>query len=315
MNKNGEIVQRIESHYVGNDCIQIMAPYRNSLTVFDKNGITYRSFDGEEAVNKYLLDERRKQFPYSNIPSFIAKKVLKKYKYHNELFNFEEPYIRIVDGLIVKSFAIKDGKEALLLNKMLLANENTKYLTRKELDDMAIQPSGNNEEHLYIMKGNGEFYKPNDPMIFPDEDKIVEWSKNILRRQIEKYKRTVEDDYGNLHFDKFGIECFEKTIENLKVEDLPSEIKFTDDNMLFIRTNGNDIKLEGINVTFLGPDRYKVITYDLPIKKYNLGNLRTLVSNIKTTSEPNISTKLNPGIPKSDIEENIKLVKRLKEGK
>lgn len=312
MNKNGEIVQRIESHYVGDDCIQIMAPYRNSLTVFDKKGITYRSFDGEETINKYLLDERRKQFPYHDIPSYTAKRGLKKYKYHNELFNFEEPYVRMVDGLFIESFVVKDGKEALLLNKILIAKDDTKFISRSELDDLAKQPSSNNEEHLYVMKGNGEFYKP-DEIIFPDEETILKWSKNVLRNQIEKYKKsTIDAEYGPHHIDVFGVECFLKSIDNLKLEDLPSGIRFTDKNMLFIRTNGNDIKMECYNVEFIRPDRYKVDIYSIPIKKYSLDSLRSLVTNIKTTSEPTISPKLNPGIPKEIITKNEELVKKLK---
>lgn len=312
MNKNGEIVQRIESHYVGDDCIQVMAPYQNSLTVLDKNDIIFRSHNGEETVNKYITDERRKQFPYHDIPSFNAKRGFKKYRYHNELFNFEEPYVRIVDGMFIESFAVKDGKEALLLNKILIAKDDTKFLSRSELDDLIKQPSSNNPGHLYVMKGNLELYKP-DEIIFPDETTILKWTKNILRGQIEKYRESaIEDEYGTHHINAFGLDCFEKTIDNLKLEDLPSGVRICDKNILIIRTDGNDIKLQGINVEFMRPDRYKVDFYDIPIRKYTLDNLRTIVTNIKTTSEPTINPRLNPGIPKETITKNEELVKKLK---
>ena len=81
---------------------------------------------------------------------------------------------------------------------------------------------------------------------------------------------------------------------------------------MIIRTDGNDIKLQGINVEFMRPDRYKVDFYNIPIRKYTLDNLRTIVTNIKTTSEPTINPRLNPGIPKETITKNEELVKKLK---
>lgn len=41
MKKITEIVQKIESHYVGDDCVQIMAPYKNEITIFNKDGILF----------------------------------------------------------------------------------------------------------------------------------------------------------------------------------------------------------------------------------------------------------------------------------
>lgn len=43
MKKVSEIVQRVERQYVGDDCIQIMIPYRNAITVLNQDGILFHS--------------------------------------------------------------------------------------------------------------------------------------------------------------------------------------------------------------------------------------------------------------------------------
>ena len=103
MKKASEVVKRVQSYYVGEDCIQVMLYYKKNLTILNKDGIIYSHENGPHAsINKYVEDERRKQFPYSNIPTHYKKKVLVgKVNCTNQLLNFEEPYIRISDGGIV----------------------------------------------------------------------------------------------------------------------------------------------------------------------------------------------------------------------
>ena len=54
-------------------------------------------------VNKYLEDERRKQFPYSNIPTHFSKIKFKKVIYTNQLLDFEKPYIIVVMDIFLKA--------------------------------------------------------------------------------------------------------------------------------------------------------------------------------------------------------------------
>ena len=41
MKKINEFVQKIKSHYVGNDCVQVMIPYQNALTIVSPDGMLY----------------------------------------------------------------------------------------------------------------------------------------------------------------------------------------------------------------------------------------------------------------------------------
>ena len=74
MKNVSEIVQRIEKQYIGDDCIQIMIPYRNAVTVLNQEGILFHSkIDSDLYINKYLQDERRKSFPYSKYTNSLFK--------------------------------------------------------------------------------------------------------------------------------------------------------------------------------------------------------------------------------------------------
>ena len=74
MKKTNEIIQRIKSCYVADDCIQIMTPYRDGITILSQDDILFHyKKNSNYYINKYLQDERRKQFPYSNIPTHYSR--------------------------------------------------------------------------------------------------------------------------------------------------------------------------------------------------------------------------------------------------
>ena len=60
MKKVNKVVQRIKSHYTGNDCVQVMAAYKDNLTILSKDGISYyQEKNTDFYINKYLNDDRR----------------------------------------------------------------------------------------------------------------------------------------------------------------------------------------------------------------------------------------------------------------
>ena len=57
MKKTNEIIQRIESCYVADDCIQIMAPYRDGITILSQDDILFHyKKNSNYYINKYLQD-------------------------------------------------------------------------------------------------------------------------------------------------------------------------------------------------------------------------------------------------------------------
>lgn len=69
-----------------------------------------------------------------------------KVHYSNQLLNFEEPYLRISDGYMMESYAMKRGKEAFVINKVLPLQKATSYRTREELEEMLQRPVEGNEK-------------------------------------------------------------------------------------------------------------------------------------------------------------------------
>ena len=61
-----EFIQRIPSHYVGDDCVQVMMPhYSNSgITILNSDGMIYHYKPNSNLyINKYISDERKNNFP------------------------------------------------------------------------------------------------------------------------------------------------------------------------------------------------------------------------------------------------------------
>ena len=68
-----ESIKRIKSHYVSDDCVQVMIPYKKEMTLLSSDDILFHHYryggiDCGVNINKYTLDDRRYLFPYGSIP-------------------------------------------------------------------------------------------------------------------------------------------------------------------------------------------------------------------------------------------------------
>ena len=91
--KNGR-VEKLEKQYVGDDCVQIMVPFIDNLSIIDEanNKTLFCHRKNGSYVNLYVKDERRHQFPYSNIPMHFGIYKLEKCIYVNQLLEFNKLY-------------------------------------------------------------------------------------------------------------------------------------------------------------------------------------------------------------------------------
>lgn len=289
-----EYVQRIQSHYVGNDCIQIMVPHLGkSITILNSEEMTYHYLPNSSLfINKYLTDSRKDQFPYSKIP--VHKKLLKwkKFEYINQLFDFNKIYISISDGCVRENYAVKDGNEALLATKILLpVEESTKIMNRSEVE--ALLKNTNN--NIYGLDGSVLYN-----FVLETEKEILESYKNDVRklRETEKY-------YTNCNSRDLDI-AIKNGINSLTITDIPSDtIYFLVDRVLVFCLDGEIKSIKGVTISFDGPDRYKVEFADFPIIKYSLNHLKQL-EQLKSleTKEPKINKFLNPNIDTQEINKN-----------
>lgn len=319
--KVNEIVQRINSWYVGEDCVQVMIPYKDAITILDRNGIVYHHKEGSKVINNYITDERRKQFPYHTIPTHNTKFAFHGvYHYVNQLFDYEQPYIMINGGHLIESYVVKDKSEALAVNKVMSIYKSTSFKTRKELEKSFEKPSAENES-LYYLYVNGTMPAKNEFNI-PTEKEIFDYIKGQLAKNVNDFRDYVksypESDVGRyLRKNDFFLDFVEYNISTLDLNQYKLNLQLNDGaTILLAKTNGADISLQGVDVCFIAPDYYKVDTYDIPVTKYTLEQLKYLTPKIKKTKEPRITLKANSGITKEDIRrEKQSILQRRKEHK
>lgn len=313
MKKFDEMVAKMHSHYVADDYIQIMLAYRDYLLLFGNNDLMYfRNFIeshpsiSEGSRNVYLDDERKNNFPYSQIPEHIERVLLfRKLNFVNQILDFEKPYIRINDGFITKITAFKDGDEAIVHTKILngkLCDEKTKTITREELETYlktgSLEQLDENEyEDTSIFDMNGKLYNPRLEL----EQKWIDEEKERLSRIIDESDRYKESTKNEL----------QRAISTL--DDI-SPFVLTPKIMIKFKQNG-EVKIDAFVVKYLERGKYEIALADLPVTMESLSMIKSKaeLSVIKTMKEPKISLSLNPNVTKEQLqEERAKILVRSK---
>lgn len=313
MKKFDEMVAKMHSHNVADDYIQIMLAYHNYLLLFGNNDLMYfKNFIEshpsirEGSRNVYLEDERKNNFPYSQIPEHIERVLLfRKLNFVNQILDFEKPYIRINDGFITKMTAFKDGDEAIVHTKILngkLCDKRTKTISREELETYlktgSLEQLDENEyEETSIFDMNGVLYNSSLEL----EQKWIDEEKERLSRIIDKsdmYKESTKNE-------------LQRAISTL--DDI-SPFVLTQKIMIKFKQNG-EIKIDAFVVKYLERGKYEIALADLPVTMESLSMIKSKdeLPVIKTMKEPKISLSLNPNVTKEQLqEERSKILVRSK---
>lgn len=303
-------VSRVPSHYVGDDCAQVMIWYREYMTMFNKRGIQYHySPENVINVNGYLNDDRRFNFPYYDIPKHIERRFFRKYNVTNQLLNYEESYVTISGNSIVESVAVLNKDEALVVNNVLPIKRRTINVNREELDNLFKK-----DKDTYILRVDGSACNENYSFSIVTEDDILRQSRDILYKDLDRIKELTSINLEYFDFTKDWIEKnIDGIIEKISIDTIPKVPLDVHDGVVVVKIIDGLINVSVIEeVMFLGPNQYRVVVRELPMmdKKITIDTLRMLkIDNIK---EPIISRKLNPNIDRGLVEENKRLVKRLK---
>ena len=297
--KNYEFVKRIKSHYVGDDCIQVMITYpsNSAITILNKDGMLYHYKPNSTLfINKYISDKRKDNFPYSKIPNHKNMVGFKKYVYVNQLLDFNFVYIEIQNGFIIENYAVKDGEEALLVTKYILPNEETtKYMTRDEVLELIKNANGG------IFVKDASYY---NSYHLPSEERVLEWYKEQMMSRIKS-----KHHYDEREFEDDLTEYLYKSVDRLTINDVPSDITIMKD-LLFVTIDNNEIKsIKEVSVKFMKENNYKVKCYDFPITIYSLGHVKKIeqISSVDA-KEPRIPRFLNKMINKEEIKKAKRLV-------
>ena len=316
MKKASEIVQKIESPYVGDDCIQVMISYKDKITLFNQEGVIYSHQNGLPIFcNKYVIDERRKQFPYSNIPVHYTKNGLSgKMSCTNQLLDFEKPYIQIRDGVMIESFAVLDKKEAFLIHSILSGERRQVYVTKSELEDLLSSNTSGIEKKFIIYLDNEALNRK--PITSLTEEDISLFVKSEITEITAEFRKYVENNRYSLvgsyllqH--PLFLDFVSQSVQNLDLNKMELNIKLKGGQAIIVNMNGNEMALQYIETTFIHSNKYRIDIVDIPVTKYTLEQLKYFAQIIKT-KEPKIPLRFNPNVSRQDIQEAKQMVKVLR---
>lgn len=202
-NKN-LIVQKIPNCYVGENYAQVMIPFTNSILIhvgdsFERDNIicSYNMKDkGIVVVNKYLEDERKNSFPYSDIPLHASYRGIKRTYHVNQLLDFDQDYWCLVDYDVIKDNIWGEEKELGYVMHMYLIKDRDDTFVVSEYYNFNVYDRGTLiniipkrkytvEEVKYLM--DVKIKKTNTPKfdykLNPNIDrKKLEESKNLIRK-------------------------------------------------------------------------------------------------------------------------------------
>lgn len=302
MKRFDEAVTKIHSHYVADDYTQVMLSYQNYLILFGNGGLMYfKNFIEstpsiiEGSLNIYLEDERKNDFPYSQIPEHIERFLFRKLYFANQILDFEKPYIRITDGFIIKMTAFKDGDEALVHTKILNGKTYGKIttpVTREELETYlktgSLEQFDENEyEFCCVFDMNGVLYAP---LLVPEQELIDE--------EKERLSKIMYQTYGYKESTKSEIQRAISSLDDIE------PVIFDKRTMLKYKQNG-EIKIDIFTIKYLQRGKYEIALTNLPVTMESLSMIKSKIELpiIKASQEPKISLLLNPNITKKQLQE------------
>ncbi len=293
--ENIKIAKKVPGHYVGEDCLQEMIGYSGSLLLLNPDEIVYQDTSAENKINKYLTDERRHQFPYSNIPIHYQRAPFKKYLFTNQLLNFDTPYLQLSPQGIFTQYALKKDKEGIVVFESLMTTEKPQesLLTREELDRFF------DYEDNKVFIHNGEVC---GKLIIPGIDGILKsykyYASQVLR---SSYSGTAEAEV-----------VLESLLSNISINSIPSNFNFlsSEQAILMMTGAGQSMELSLVGVQYMNEDCYKLVLKRIPINLYTLEQIKRLIT--LRSKEPRIPLRLNPDVTKQDIQEAKRMVKTLR---
>ena len=310
-------VKRIDNVYVGNDCVQVMTPYKNRLTILNRNGIIYDGNKSGVLIHSYLDDDRKNQFPYSNIPIHTAKSgMFDTVTYANQLFDFGEPYIRVCDGNVIESYILKDKDGAIIVNKLLAGTPTISYVTRQEAENVFGESSTDKGKKFIIYLndlnvGTGSLHP------LASEEKINEVIKKELSSTLKDLKRFIKEMPTNevssyLSSHPWFLNFVEETSQDINFDELKMDIALKGGHAIIVRLDEENISAQEVEIRYVSNNKYKLITTPLSLFEYNIDVINKMYPVIGKVKNHRISLHLNPDIHKSDLKSAQQKVKKMR---
>ena len=299
MNTRIQIINKISPPYIADDCVQIMLPYKEALTILSPKGILYHAEpESIMPVNEYLNDERRQQFPYSNIPIHFSKVGFNKVLYTNQILDFNTPYFKIGDGYYSELFVIKDNNQAFLVECINQPQHQVKHMTYDDL--LKYFDKNNAEEYVNYFYLSGEIL-PNYSQLLSLEEDIYAHITHIFANYISE----LSQDYETTNLPMF-LQYANNNLGHIDFSSMDFNIKIRP--ILIVRINQGTITLQCVEPMFVRENDYEVHIYDIPVFRYSLDQFEP--KTILPMGEPIIPLRLNTGVIRGQIREARDLSRR-----
>lgn len=255
--KNREQIKKIDPGYIKNNYVQIGIPYTNNLTLFNNDTILYHHSKCDDLlINKYILDDRKECFPYSNIPVHHNKSGI---TYIKQILDIEEPYIQVNGNVVIENYLIKDDGDVFLISEKLNNYKNIIYLSTKDvlkIIDKSLYP----HENVYFINIDGKLLTDNKIDFISD---ICNYNEIKNTKKINIFKEILNNDKNNNE---------EKSI-------------------YIIRTTADKIIINKIYLYYISKDKYKVKIFNIPVNKYTISKLENY-KNTFITKHPLLSMNI-----------------------
>ena len=292
-------LKAIPARYVGEDCLQTSFTYKEAMILLSPDEILFE-YAFNPITNKYMLDERRKNFPYSNIPNYVGISGFKKYNVTHQLLNFNTPYLKISKENIESYHAFKTNKSGILISEQLTKSNSPKslFLSREELEKFfSCEP-----KKIFIV--NNATIKE---LKIPTLKEILNKKKSEMVSALINQKPSP----SLVNLKAYGDNDLNRLFAHLKIKDdnmKNEDIKVNDYNILMIREE-NGFSINYVDIALVGNEQYKVTLTNVPITSLTLDELKNIIT--KRNSKPKLFLALNPDIDKNDIKKAKKVVRQL----
>lgn len=274
----------IDDKYVGSDCIQVMIPFDKALSIFSENDLTfYARGYGENKIDNsyYIQDERKKQFPYNDTPyHWTRKNLFSKVLYVNQLFDFNKPYVLINDGILSECYIAQENGKTYIIQIYFAVDDKEaivkKYIEKERVYDFFGEMINKNDgKKTYIIDPTGKHLN----ICFDENERKQKMNELIEILKQEKLLESFDEHNIWYHNGEFILE---------------NNFMLPFDNPLFmIKLDGNEMQIKYIQLSSLNEDILKVMSFDIPVERYNLEQISEIVQNsTKKLREPVFSKTL-----------------------
>lgn len=271
-------ISKFDDKYVGEDCIQIMTPFLNTMTMVDNNEILFHSKSHDDIqINSYLSDERRTQFPYHDIPAHRGNNIEGMSVYYaNQLQDFGKNYVLIRSGVVEERVVIKNNEGAFLFEKRLEP-------VNKSVDYMSIDKMENLFDELLSNKDNKKVFA-----IDIDGILLRRVSKEERKKKVDEFitylgEKGIPYQYDGHHLNWNG-EVDKDRIPNTSIP--------LNTPIFIVKLNGENIDIKLFEASYIENNLAKVSLSDIPVKSLSLDVISILLAEeTKKIGEPTFYKK------------------------